>query len=100
MKLVLTEAALDDLRSIRVYTLENWGVEQEERDLRNLWSRISSLRADPFRHRLREDLFPACRIAAEGRHVILFRANDQFLEIVRVLHSAMDFRRHFPPEAF
>jgi plasmid stabilization system protein ParE len=31
MKLVLTEAALDDLRSIRAYTLETWGEEQEER---------------------------------------------------------------------
>jgi plasmid stabilization system protein ParE len=31
MKLVLTEAALDDLRSIRAYTLEAWGEEQEER---------------------------------------------------------------------
>lgn len=99
MKLILTEAALDDLRSIRAYTLQNWGVGQEERYLRNLWSRIQSLRADPFPHRLREDLFPGCRIAAEGRHVILFRANEQALEIVRVLHSAMDFKPHLPPEA-
>lgn len=36
MKLVLTEAALDDLRSVRAYTLETWGAEQEERYLRNL----------------------------------------------------------------
>jgi toxin ParE1/3/4 len=99
MKLILTEAALDDLRSIRAYTLETWGGEMEERYLHKLWARIQSLRADPFRHRLREDLFPGCRIAAEGRHVILFRAGDQALEIVRVLHSAMDFRRHLPPGA-
>lgn len=94
MKLILTEAALEDLRSIRAYTFENWGVEQEQRYLRQIWSRIESLRADPFRHRLREELFPGCGIAAEGRHVILFRAGDQALEIVRVLHSAMDFKRH------
>lgn len=99
MKLILTEAALHDLRAIRAYTLESWEEEQEERYLRSLWSRIQSLRADPFRHRLREELFPGCRIAAEGRHVILFRVGDQVLEIVRVLHSAMDFKRHLPPEA-
>lgn len=97
MKLILTEAALDDLRAIRAYTLESWGEEQEVRYLRSLWSRIQSLRTDPFRHRLREELFPGCRIAAEGRHVILFRASDQVLEIVRVLHSAMDFKRHLKP---
>lgn len=95
MKLILTEAVLDDLRSIRVYTFEKWGAEQEEKYLRLLWQRFELLKADPFRHRLREELFPGCRIAAEGRYVILFRANDPALEIVRVLHAAMDFKRHF-----
>lgn len=97
MKLVLTEAALDDLRSVRVYTLETWGPEQEQRYLGKLWTRFESLRTNPFRYRLREELFPGCRIAAEGRHVILFRANAESLEIVRVFHSAMDFKRHLPP---
>jgi plasmid stabilization system protein ParE len=36
MKLILTEAALDDLRSIRDYTLETWGAEQEEHYLNKL----------------------------------------------------------------
>jgi toxin ParE1/3/4 len=97
MKLVLTRAALEDLRSIRAYTLAQWGEAQETRYLDRLWTRFESLRAAPERHRLREDLFPGCRIAAEGRHVILFRANHAALEIVRVLHAAMDYRRHLPP---
>ena len=67
MKLVLTEAALDDLRSVRAYTLETRGAEQEERYLRNLWARFETIRSNPHRFRLREDLFPGCRIAAEGR---------------------------------
>ena len=36
-------------------------------------------------------------IAAEGRHVILFRADEGVLKIVRVLHVAMDFKRHPSP---
>jgi toxin ParE1/3/4 len=99
MKLVLTEAALDDLRSIRDYTLETWGTEQEELYLSKLWSQIESIRSDPSRFRLREDLFPGCRIASEGRHVLLFRADKESLVVVRVLHSAMDFKRHLPPES-
>lgn len=99
MKLVLTVAALDDLRSVRAYTLETWGADQEERYLRNLWCRFETIRSNPHRFRLREDLFPGCRIAAEGRHVILFRADDNILQVVRVLHSAMDFKRHLPPES-
>ena len=98
MKLILTEAALDDLRSIRDYTLETWGEEQEELYLNRLWLRIESIRTDPFRYRLREEFFPGCRIASEGRHVLLFRASDETLEIVRVLHSAMDFKRHLSPD--
>ena len=98
MKLVLTEAALDDLRSVRAYTLETRGAEQEERYLRNLWARFETIRSNPHRFRLREELFPGCRIAAEGRHVILFRADGDALQIIRVLHSAMDFKRHVRPE--
>lgn len=99
MKMIFTHAALEDLRSIRAYTLETWGREQEERYLNRIWTKFDSIRLDPFRYRLRPDLFPGCRIAAEGKHVILFRADGDLLEIVRVLHALMDFKRHLPCEA-
>jgi toxin ParE1/3/4 len=98
MKLAFTHAALEDLRSIRVYTLETWGAEQEDRYLNRIWAKFDSIRLDPARYRLRPDLFPGCRIAAEGKHVILFRAEADLLEIVRVLHAAMDFKRHLAPD--
>jgi toxin ParE1/3/4 len=94
MKLTITEAAMHDLGSIRAYTLETWGEAQEETYLRRIWSRLQSLREDPSRHRLREELFPGCRIASEGRHVILFHSEGNAVTVVRVLHSAMDFKRH------
>ncbi len=94
MKLTFTQAALEDLRSIRAYTLETRGVEQEDRYLNRIWARFDSIRLDPARYRQRPDFFPGCRIAAEGKHVILFRAGADLLEVVRVLHAAMDFKRH------
>lgn len=96
MKLILTEAALDDLRSIRAYTLETRGEIQEEIYIGKIWNRLQSLREDSSRHRLREELFPGCRIASEGRHVILFRSDDDAISVVRILHSSMDFKRHLP----
>jgi toxin ParE1/3/4 len=99
MKLRLTEAALADLRSIRAYTLETRGPDQEQRYLERIWSRFEDLRQNPERYRLRPDLFPGCSIAAEGKHVILFRAHDGQLENARILHAAMDFKRHLPPES-
>jgi toxin ParE1/3/4 len=38
------------------------------------------------------------RVARRGRrgsHVVFFRSRDGVIEIVRILHEAMDFARHF-----
>ena len=98
MKLELTHAALDDLRSIRAYTLERWGPDQEQQYLDQIWKKFESILTDPSKFRFRRDLFPGCQIAAEGKHVILFRMHKSRLQVVRVLHGAMDFKRHIPSE--
>ena len=49
---------------------------------------------DPSRWRFRNDLFPCCQVASQGRHVILFRAQGKTLHIVRILHTVMDFPSH------
>ncbi|NRB73345.1 MAG: type II toxin-antitoxin system RelE/ParE family toxin [Verrucomicrobiales bacterium] len=98
MELVLTDAALSDLRSIREYTLKTWGEEQEDRYLNEMWARFEQILDDPDRWRFREDLFPRCQIAAQGRHVILFRVEEPALQVVRILHSAMDFNRQIPDD--
>jgi len=99
MKLELTPAALDDLRSIRVYTLERWGTAQENAYLDRMWEKFESILTNPAPYRGRPDLFPGCQIAAERKHVILFRVNKSTLQVVRVLHSAMDFKRHLHPSS-
>ena len=39
------------------------------------------------------------RQGRRGRHFIMYRAaNDQVIEVVRILHDAMDLARHIPPE--
>ena len=96
MKLALTPAALADLRSIRAYTLERWGPTQEMVYLGEMWEKFETLVADSAPYRFRPELFPGCQVAAEGKHVILFRVNKSTLQIVRLLHSAMDFKRHIP----
>jgi toxin ParE1/3/4 len=94
MQLDLTHAALSDLQSVRAYTLETWGEDQEEKYLNEMWDRFAEILADPTRRRSRDDLFPGCQLAHQGKHVILFRVKGEVLQIVRVLHSAMDFKRH------
>jgi toxin ParE1/3/4 len=94
MTLDFTPAAIRDLQSIRAYTLETWGSQQEQLYLESLWAKFDSILAQPDRYRTRNDLFPGCQIAAQGSHVILFRIQGKTLQIVRILHSSMDFRRH------
>lgn len=98
MKLKFTKAAVEDLQSVRDYTLETWGETQEAVYLKALLSKLRQLLDSPERFRKRDDLFPGCRIAGEGKHVVLFQVNDGMLEVVRILHSAMDYKRHLPPE--
>lgn len=98
MTLEFTDAAISDLQSIRNYTLEVWGEEQEEAYLGALWEKFEEIISDPGRWRFRNDLFPDCQIAAQGKHVILFRIRAKVLQVVRILHGAMDFPRHIPRE--
>ncbi len=96
MTLDFTEAAVSDLQSIRSYTLERWGPEQEQLYFDSLWDKFEEILRDPQRWRHRNDLFPACQIAAQGKHVILFRIQGRTLQNVRILHGAMDFPHHLP----
>lgn len=96
MTLELTAAAIEDLQAISRYTLETWGKEQEEIYLDALWDRFEVILAKPEQCRFRHDLFPDCQIASQGRHVILFRIRGRRLQVVRILHSAMDFPKHLP----
>lgn len=98
MKLDLTDAAIDDLKSIRAYTLQTWGEEQEKQYLEAMWERFETLCENPNRWRHRPDLFLGCQIATQGKHVILFKINDEVLEVVRVLHGSMDFPSHIPDD--
>ena len=95
MRLEITPTALADLRSIRAYTLERWGSAQETAYLDRMWEKFESILANPTLYRARPDLFPGCQLAVEGKHVILFRVNKSTLQVVRVLHAARDFPRHF-----
>jgi len=66
--------------------------------LDSLWRKFEKILTGPGKFRMRDDLFPGCQIASQGRHVILFRIQGATLQIVRILHSSMDFHRHIPKQ--
>jgi toxin ParE1/3/4 len=98
MKIVLSPSAVRDLQSISDYTLRNWGTEQEQRYLKELWEKLAAVQSNSSSFQLREDLVKSCRSARHGQHVIFFAVQEQTLQIIRILHGAMDFSSHLPTE--
>jgi toxin ParE1/3/4 len=98
MKLILSPSAVRDLQSISDYTLKNWGADQEEHYLKGLWGKLAAIQAGPKSYQLRAELIKDCRSARHEKHVIFFAIHGQTLQIIRILHSSMDFRCHLPSE--
>ncbi len=98
--LQLSRWAEADLVGIAEHTLETWGDRQlvKYRDL--LEQGFSKITRDPFtpRSKEREELFSDCRSLHIGRHVILYRAKGNTVQVARILHDSMELDRHIPPE--
>ena len=94
MKFILSPAAVRDLQSISDYTLQNWGAEQEELYLIGLLEKLAAIQSDFGSYRLREDLAEGCRSARHEKHVIFFSIQAETLQVIRILHGAINFSSH------
>jgi toxin ParE1/3/4 len=91
---VVSPRAQRDLEGIWDYTAERWNLAQAEIYLRGLWSAIQTIAADPSIGRSADEVRPGYRRYAVGSHVIFYRITDGVVDVVRVLHSHMDFDSH------
>lgn len=94
MRLRLSKLAVEALDSIFAYTVAKWGDEQADKYVREIWRSMLNLVEAPERWRLRNSIHLGCRICLTGRHAVLYRIREGQVEVARVLHGAMDFRRH------
>lgn len=104
----LADTAKADLRGIVGWTARHFGDQRAKAYSEMISSALRSLKAGPdtigvrSRSELGEDVFilPIARPGKRGRHLILFRAvsghGTKSLQILRVLHDAMDLPRHLP----
>ena len=103
-RLVLSAAAEADLANIAAWTAETFGVRQADVYVDALLDCVEELAANPFieRSRPRDEIAPGLRSLhmtkprRRGRHFILYRAEDDVLTIVRILHDSMEMTRHLP----
>jgi toxin ParE1/3/4 len=92
---VVSPRAQRDIEGIWDYTAERWNLPQAEIYIRGVWAAIQTIAADPRVGRSADDVRPGYRRYPIGSHVIFYRMTaDGMIDVVRVLHSHMDFDGH------
>ena len=106
----LSAAAEADYSAILRWTAQQFGRRQEASYAKTLAAAVAALTAGPgipgarTRPELGEGLYTLhiARGGGRGRHFVLFREREYqgraAIEVIRILHDAMDLARHLPPE--
>jgi toxin ParE1/3/4 len=92
---ILSPRAKLDLGEIWDYTLSQWGIEQAEKYVRDLWSAMEQAASDPAKCVDIGDVRRGYRKVRSGSHVIFFKMTGAGIDVVRILHKRMDFERQF-----
>lgn len=106
-KVRITDSAEDDIRGAVRWSAHRFGEEQARAYAETLMLAVTELGAGPNlvgvkkRDEIAAGLLSlhVSRHGRRGRHFVMFRVVDErtrVLEVLRVLHDAMDFPRHIP----
>ena len=102
----LTASAESDFRAIVIWTAEHFGARQARVYAKTISNALAALSNGPkilgvvSRDEIMPGLFSlhVARQRRKGRHFIMFRiggeADQNILEVARILHDAMDFSQH------
>lgn len=101
----LASAAETDIRQILRWTTRHFGAEQARNYRATLSAALQVLYAGPehLAVKQRDEILPGLKslhvrcTGRAGRHLILFRADTPFIDVLRILHDSMDVQRHLPP---
>ena len=105
----LTAAAEADFEEILRWTMDQFGDAQARIYAETLSAALNDLAAGPtvVGAKKRDDILKGlftlhvARDGRKGRHFVMFRVgrapNREVIEVLRVLHDAMDLQRHLPP---
>lgn len=88
----LSPKAESDLEEIWYHTALTWSEAQADRYIESLVVVFDVLLAMPKMARERMDFVPPVRIHPTGAHLIIYRANESFLDILRVLGGQRDWQ--------
>ena len=94
-RLVVSPAALSDLREIREFIASD-DPAAADRVLDRVRERLDLLLESPLAGRQRPELAPGLRSFPSGRYVIFYVAEEGQVRVARVLHGARDIEGLWP----
>ena len=87
-------AAAVDIDEIWEYSASKWGVAQADQYIDGIRDACHGLAAGEKSGRKIDDIRPGYLKYAVGQHFVFFRISKRGIEVVRILHQAMDVDRH------
>ena len=91
----ISHTAILDLEEIWLYTLERWSKEQADIYYKSIIAEIENVAWDFERGKPITQIRAGYRSSKVNSHVVFYRKIDSdIVEIVRVLHKKMDWKRH------
>ena len=87
----LTPCAEDDLEDIWRYTAETWSIVQADQYLDELVATFENIVAMPMIARERQEIVPPVRTYIHGAHVIVYRIEEDYIAIIRILGARQNW---------
>jgi len=95
-RFVLKPRAQADLEEIWDYTVDRWGIDQAETYTRQLSKHVQAVADNPALGHECKEVRAGYRQYPSGFHVLFYRLTDGGIEVVRILHEPMDYKRDIP----
>lgn len=96
-KFILSPEAQNSLKSIRAYSIKNFGTKRTKIYLQSIHKRFHELAENPSHGIIREDLNVGYYSNFVGSHTIYYRVKKPaHIEILDVLHQSMEPSKHIP----
>jgi toxin ParE1/3/4 len=86
----LTPLARLDLEDIWRFSMARWGRDQANRYLAEIDAGLAKVALEPWIRRSCDDVRPGYHRLIIGAHVAFYRMNADQVDVVRILHGAMD----------
>jgi toxin ParE1/3/4 len=86
----LSAPARRDLAHIAAHSEREWGAAQKRKYLGEIKEKLAQLRHAPAMGAPRDDIANGLRACPVRHHIVFYRDQPDWVEIVRILHQSMD----------